>query len=445
MLAPLHLDRIQEALRTPAGWIELGVILVCFAVGFLVDRRVRLGGDHESHIARIGFGSVNRLIFPLTTLALLLIGNALVQRWQLPAFFPIFIPLVIAFALIRLCVYAIHNLFGARGWLSLPDRAVSYTIWAALVLYYVGVLPEIAAALEETELTVGKGKISLWDLGRDALVIIVTLMVSLWVSGLIEHWLLRVPSVDNNARVVAAKLFRAILLVVGVLIALPLVGIDLTVLSVFGGALGVGIGLGLQKLASNYIAGFTILLDRSIRVGDMITVDNRFGIVSKVTSRYVVVKSLDGVEAIVPNETLVITTVLNHSYTNKEIKVGVPVQIRYDSDLDLAMQLMEEVALAEPRVLRKPIAPAVFVVRFADSGIDLELSVWINDPENGQLNLKSSLNVGIWRSFQANRIQIPYPQREIRLLDAGKDLPAETHQHPAQRLPVSSHSKESKA
>jgi len=256
---------------------------------------------------------------------------------------------------------------------------------------------------------------------------------------------LRVPSVDNNARVVAAKLFRAILLVVGVLIALPLVGIDLTVLSVFGGALGVGIGLGLQKLASNYIAGFTILLDRSIRVGDMITVDNRFGIVSKVTSRYVVVKSLDGVEAIVPNETLVITTVLNHSYTNKEIKVGVPVQISYDSDLDLAMQLMEEVALAEPRVLRKPIAPAVFVVRFADSGIDLELSVWINDTENGQLNLKSSLNVGIWRSFQANRIQIPYPQREIRLLDAAKDLPAETHQHPAQRLPVSSHSKESKA
>jgi len=255
MLAPLHLDRIQEALRTPAGWLELGAILLCVAIGLLVDRRVRLGGTHESRIARIGFGSVNRLIFPLTTLALLLIGRALVQRWQLPAFFPIFIPLVIAFALIRLCVYAMHNLFGARGWLLLSDRAVSYTIWAALVLYYVGVLPEIAAALEETELTIGKGRISLLDLGRDALVIIVALMVSLWVSGLIEQWLLRVPSVDSNARVVAAKLFRAALLVVGVLIALPLVGIDLTVLSVFGGALGVGIGLGLQKLASNYIAG----------------------------------------------------------------------------------------------------------------------------------------------------------------------------------------------
>src|SRR5207247_5423223 len=161
------------------------------------------------------------------------------------------------------------------------------------------------------------------------------LLVSLWVSGLIEQWLLRVPSVASNARVVAAKLFRAALLVVGVLIALPLVGIDLTVLSVVGGALGVWIGLGLQKLASNYIAGFTILLDRSIRLGDMITVDGRFGSVTKVTSRYVVVRSLDGIEAIVPNETLVTTTVLNHSYTNREIRLALPVRISYDSDLDL--------------------------------------------------------------------------------------------------------------
>ncbi len=204
------------------------------------------------------------------------------------------------------------------------------------------------------------------------------------------------------------------------LIALSFVGIDLTVLSVFGGAVGVGIGLGLQKLASNYIAGFTILLDRSIRVGDMITVDNRFGVVSKVTARYVVVRSLDGVEAIVPNETLVTTTVLNHSYTNKEIKIGLPVQISYDSDLDLAMKLMEQVALGESRTLRAvATAPLVNVLGFADNGIDLELAVWINDPENGQANLKSALNVSIWKAFQTNGIKIPFPQREVRLLASG--------------------------
>ena len=206
------------------------------------------------------------------------------------------------------------------------------------------------------------------------------------------------------------------LLVLGVLFALQAVGIDLTLLSVFGGALGVGIGLGLQKLASNYIAGFTILLDRSIRLGDMITVDNRFGVVTKVTARYVVVRSLDGIEAIVPNETLVTTTVLNHSYSSRDVRIGVPVQVGYGSDLELALQLMAEAAHGEARVLKAPDPPAAFVVRFADSGIDLELGFWIDDPENGQGNLRSAINRAIWRAFRANGISIPFPQREVRII-----------------------------
>ena len=151
----------------------------------------------------------------------------------------------------------------------------------------------------------------------------------------------------------------------------------------------------------------------------MITVDNRFGVVGKVTARYVVVRSLDGVEAIVPNETLVTTTVLNHSYSNREIKIGLPVQISYDSDLDLAMRLMEQVALGESRTLRAAFtAPQANVLGFADNGINLELAVWINDPENGQGNLISALNIGIWQAFQANGIKIASPQREVRLVAA---------------------------
>ena len=171
----------------------------------------------------------------------------------------------------------------------------------------------------------------------------------------------------------------------------------------FGGALGVGIGLGLQKLAANYIAGFTILLDRSIRLGDMITVDGRYGEVSRVTSRYVVVKGIDGVEAIVPNETLVTTTVLNHSYTARDIRIAIPVQIAYDSDVDVALRLLEEAGRAEPRVLKDPSPPMAFLVAFADSGINLELGIWIRDPENGQLNLRSALNRRILRLVQGQR------------------------------------------
>jgi small-conductance mechanosensitive channel len=387
---------------------------------------VRLGGGAESRFARIGAGSANRMIFPLTALLLLLVARAVLRHWHPPLFFSIAVPLVIALALIRLCLYGLHHLFGPSPWLPISERAISFTIFGTLLLYYFGILPEMGNVLAEAKLPVGKSEFSVLDLGRDALVLILAIVASLWISGVLEQQLLRHASGDTNVRTVLAKLFRAVLLLVGILVALSMVGIDLTVLSVFGGALGVGIGLGLQKLASNYIAGFTILLDRSVRIGDMITVDNRFGIVSKATARYVVLRSLDGVEAIVPNETMVTTTVLNHSYTSRDIRLGVPVQISYDSDLDLAMQLMTEAALSEPRVLRQPNPPAVLILRFAESGIELELAVWIKDPENGQNNLRSALYLRIWRSFRARGIRIPYPQREIRLIAAGATSASET-------------------
>jgi small-conductance mechanosensitive channel len=420
MLTPLNIDLIQESLGTREGLLEIGAILGCFAIAWFLDRRLRIGGKRESRVARLGAGSVNRLIFPLTSLVLLLVARAILARWQLQTFFPIAIPLVIALALIRLCVYALRNVFGVKSTTATSELAVSFTIWGALLLYYLGVLQQIGASLEDAKLPMGKTTISVLDLGRDAIVVILAIALSMWTSAFIEQRLMRMSHLDNNVRVVMAKLFRAVAILIGMLIALSMVGIDLTVLSVFGGALGVGIGLGLQKVASNYIAGFTILLDRSIRVGDMITVDNRFGVVSKVTARYVVVRSLDGVEAIVPNETLVTTTVLNHSYSSREIKVGVPVQISYDSDVDLAARLMKEAALAEPRTLRTATTtPAVLVLGFADNGINLELAVWINDPENGQGNLRSDLNISIWRAFQAHGIKLPYPQREVRILAGG--------------------------
>ena len=421
MLTPLNLEGIVAALSTRQGWVELFGILLCFGIGWWADRKVRIAIPSESRMAKLGAGSVNRLIFPLTTLALLLLGRAAIKQFHLPALFPIFIPLVVALALIRLTVYAMRSAFGESRALPLPERAVSFAIWGALLLYYVGVLPQIGTALDQAELTFGKTRVSLLDVARDAVIIILALMISLWFSGLLEQWVLRMKGTDHNVRAVLAKSLRAVFLIVGVLVALPMLGIDLTVLSVFGGALGVGIGLGLQKLASNYIAGFAILIDRSVRLGDLITVDNRFGVVTKVTSRYVVVRSLDGIEAIVPNETMVTTTVLNHSYSNRDARVGIPVQISYDSDLELAMRLMREVALAQPRVLRAPTGPDVFVVRFAESGIDLELGLWIGDPENGQLNLRSAINMGIWKAFGANGVKIPFPQREIRLMQTAAE------------------------
>jgi small-conductance mechanosensitive channel len=206
-----------------------------------------------------------------------------------------------------------------------------------------------------------------------------------------------------------------------VLIALPLVGIDLTVLSVFGGALGVGIGFGLQKIAANYISGFIILLDRSISPGALITIDNRYGEVTRLTARYIVLRSLDGTEAIIPNETVVNGTVVNHSYSDNAVRVELPIQISYQSNLELALELMQKAAWHHPRVVKKP-EPIALVVAFADSGINLELYAWIADPENGRGNLRSELYLQLWSAFKAHGIEIPFPQREVRLV--GGSVPA---------------------
>ena len=416
MLDPIDLDRIGTALASRSGWIELAVIGACFGAGWLLDRRVSLHSASDAGMVRVGLGSVNRLLLPLVTLALLLVATAVFRRWQPPFFLPIAIPLMIALAVIRLLVYAMRGIFGAPAWLPSSERVMSFAIWGIVLLHFIGVLPELWAELDAMEIPIGNKHVSVFELLKSSIVLILTVSGTLWLSGLVEQRLQRAGNLDSNVRVVVGKFVRAILLVVGVLIALQAVGIDLTLLTVFGGALGVGIGLGLQKLASNYIAGFTILLDRSIRLGDMITVDNRFGVVAKVTSRYVIVRSLDGVEAVVPNETLVTTTVLNHSYSNRELRMSLPLQVGYDTDVELALKLMEEAALAEPRVLKAPNRPAGFLVRFAENGIDLELGVWINDPENGQLNLRSALNQSIWRSFRAHDIKIPSPQRSVQVV-----------------------------
>ena len=415
MLAPIDFDNVGLALATPQGWADLGLVAVCLGTAWVVDRRAMARAARDE---RLRFnGGVARVVFPLTALVLTLIATAAFRRYVAPPFFlAIAAPLLIALATIRMLVYGLRRMFKTQSWLPASERAIALAIFALVLLYFLGLFPEIGSALDDIQIPLGKTRISLLTIGTAVLVVVFTLIITLWISGLIEQRLSHATQFDANLRVVFGKFVRAILLVVGVLIALQAIGFDLTLLSVFGGALGVGIGLGLQKLASNYIAGFTILMDRSIRLGDMVTVDGRYGAVSKVTSRYVVVRSLDGVEAIVPNETLVTTTVLNHSYSTRNVRLAVPVQISYDSDVDRALALMEEVGRSHDRVLKAPDPPTAFLASFGDNGIVLELGVWIADPEKGQLNLKSALNREVLKAFGANDIRLPFPQRDVRII-----------------------------
>ena len=425
LYAPLDPSRLQAALADPRGWVDLALVGLCIGIAWAFDRRLEQRARAREPRARHHLqASVGRVVFSLVALLLLALDRVVYKYfWGVPVFVDIAIPMLVALAVIRVLLYGMRRLFARQAWLKTSERAIAFTIWGLVVLYFIGVLPEIARELDELVLPVGKTSISLLTVGKSIAAVVATLIVTLWLSSLLEARLLNATSLDSNIKAVLAKFLKAVLLVVAVLVALQAIGFDLTLLTVFGGALGVGIGLGLQKLAANYIAGFTILLDKSIRLNDMITVDGRHGVVARVTARYVVVRSLDGVEAIVPNETLVTTTVLNHSSSAREARAVVAIQIAYDADLDTALRLMEEAARSEPRVLTEPNPPLAIVTGFMDNGIALELGFWVRDPEMGQGLLKSTINRRMFAAFRANGIEIPYPRREIRWI-AGSEAPA---------------------
>jgi small-conductance mechanosensitive channel len=300
------------------------------------------------------------------------------------------------------------------GWRS--ERFIATSIWLCLALYLTGLAEPLIEILEQVSFHVGKQKLDLWTLLTGLLTVVVTVLVALWLSGEIEARLLASETLDSNLRVVLGRLVKAVLSVVALLLSLSIVGIDITALSVFSGAFAVGLGLGLQRIASNYVSGFIILLDRSIRIGNLVALDaTTSGVVTQITARYTVLRTLAGTEVIIPNEYLVSNIVRNESFTDSRLRMVVPVQVAYGTDLEQAMRLMTEAAQAQPRVLAEP-APQALLTLFADSGINLELGFWIADPQEGTGGVRSAINLMIWRSFREHGIEIPFPQREVRLL-----------------------------
>ncbi|HUW50999.1 MAG TPA: mechanosensitive ion channel domain-containing protein [Sulfuricella sp.] len=406
--------------QTTILW-QLPVLVLSLALAWGFTHLLRSHLPKSEGALKVGLGGVSRIAFPLIALLLVVVGKTVLKNWHSVNLLNIAVSLLLALALVRLAVYALRKIFAPSGWLHSSERFIAMTIWIGLALHLTGFLPEILDAMDDLSFNIGKQKISLLIILSGILSVVITLLAAMWMGRVLENRVMSAEHLEMNLRVVLSKLIRAALIVLGVLVALPLAGIDITVLSVFGGALGVGIGFGLQKIASNYVSGFIILLDRSIHPGDSLTVDGRFGTVSKLTARYMVLKGLDGTEAIIPNETLISSTVINHSYTDRRIRIGVPMQISYQSDLERAMTIMKEAATNQPRALADP-ETKVFLKSFGDNGIDLEMSVWIDDPENGQLNLKSDINLEIWRKFQEAGIEIPYPQRDIRIIGGGQPL-----------------------
>jgi small-conductance mechanosensitive channel len=236
--------------------------------------------------------------------------------------------------------------------------------------------------------------------------------LAFWISATLERRMKASTHVTPALQVALSKFSKFFLITIAFLLALNAVGIDLTTLTVFGGALGVGLGFGLQRIASNFISGFILVLDRSIKPGDVISVGGKMGWVEALRARYVVVRSRDGVETLIPNENLIISEVINWSYSDPNVRVKIPLSVSYDDDPEQAMAIMQQIAEENERVLADP-APSVRLMEFGDNGIHLELRIWVSDPEEGLGSVRSALNLAIWRAFKEAGITIPYPQRDV--------------------------------
>lgn len=398
---------------------QAGVLALCLILGWLADRLVRGGvvAAGDEGLMAIGRRGLRRLVFPLASLLLVLVARAVLGQWQHVNLLSLAVPLLLSLAIIRIVFFILRYSFGNAVWLASFERSFALFAWCIVALYIVGLLPQFIDMLESVSFAAGKQKLNLWMILQGIGAVLTALLLALWCGGLVEARLLAAEGMDNNLRFVLSRLSKALLIVLAVLIGLPAVGIDLTMLSVFGGALGVGLGFGLQKIAANYISGFIILLDRSLRIGDIISVAGHKGQVMKITTRYTVLKGLTGIEAIVPNEVLVSSVVQNESYTDTQVRVALPVQVAYSADLERAMAILVEVARAHPRVLSDP-APSALVNAFADSGIDLELGFWISDPALGVGGVRSDISLAIWKAFRDEHIEIPFPQREVRIVGA---------------------------
>lgn len=405
-------------------------LLTCLVLAALVSRWWR--NRHEEGVDALKDAG-SRLVFPLTGMLLVGLERLILQNFIHVNLLKLAMPLFASMALVRGVIFVLRQSFPKATWLVSWERIISMLVWGWVALYITDLAPEVIDALEQVAIPLGKQRLDLWMVLHGAFTVFLTVVLALWVAGIVESRLMRIATIDSSLRMVGVRVAKALLTVVAIVASLSLVGIDMTALSVFTGALGVGLGLGLQRIASNYVSGFIILLDRSIRLGNVVQVGADGGQVTQITTRYTVLKHASGTEYIVPNEVLIGSVVQNQSYSDTRLRLATTVGVAYDCNLELAMSLMTEAAAAQARVLSDP-PPRVFLTLFADSCINLELGFWIADPEEGKGNVLSDVNVSIWRLFRENGVEIPFPQREMRIIgEAGRGADLAPPLAPAQQ------------
>jgi small-conductance mechanosensitive channel len=410
------LVRTLEAIRhadTPADLaIQIAVVAGALALAWILTRLTR----HRLKITRwqFGKGQFERVAFPMLSLAFVWSAKQVLAATMHVETGPIEVAVYAlwAFVVIRGATYILGHILPEGEFQSSIIRFVALVAWLGLLLRVTDLMPEVLDALDTYNVT---QQITVLDVMKVVLALFLSITVALWISRVTEGRVMAAESLEPTTRLVISKITRVTAILLAIFVALPMAGIDVTTLSVFTGAFGVGLGFGLQKVASNYVSGFIVLLDRSVRIGDVITVDGRRGQVIAIQSRCTVIRGGDGVESIIPNEKLITDSIGHNTYSSSRVAASIVTTIAYGSDSDRACRILADLAGKHPRVLADP-APSARIRQLGERGIELELTVWINDPVNGDGDIRGDVLKGVLTAFPAAGIGIPLPQREVRLI-----------------------------
>ncbi len=394
---------------------QLGLLVLCLVASWVTVLLIRRAIKIASPIL-LGDRPHAGVLFPVLALAYMLLTQRLLYGTAPPLIFRLALPILVSLLILRVTGRVLRAALPDSTRARSFERTLSWGVWIGVILWVTGVLPLVLTSMEQVTWRVGGANMSLRNVFEGIINAVVVMVLALWLSAFIEARLMEQTSAHLSVRKMLSNATRMLLLLIGLLMALSAAGIDLTALSVFGGAIGVGIGLGLQRLASNYISGFVILAERSIRIGDLVTVDGFEGRITDINTRYTVIRAINGRESIVPNELLVLQRVENASLSDTAISLSTMVRVVHGTDVELLRQKLIELTSTVPRVMRDADrAPSVHLSAIGAEGLEFTVWFWIADPLNGQGNVRSDVNMAILQLLNRDGISIASPQRVVRV------------------------------
>ena len=409
-------DTLVKEFREASTWVEVAIIAACLLISYLLSSTLAKRVNKPESIW-LGPTAVQGVMFPLLSLVLVYVSTVIVEHYEPVFLLRAMVSVLTSLVLVRWTAKVLAAAFPHSGLARLVEKVFSWVVVLAAVLWILGLLPIVLKALDDVSLAFGKTNVTLLTLIRGSLTAGLMLVATLWLSSTFERRVLDETVKDLSMRKVLMNVTRAVLVLVGLLFALSAIGVDLTALSELGGAVGVGLGFGMQKLAANYVSGFVILLERSLRIGDNVRVDGFEGRITDIKTRYTLIRANNGRESIVPNESIITQRVENLSAADLRFNVTTNIGVGYDSDVSQVQSILSQAAKDQARVLQTPV-PIAYLVNFGPDAIEFSLNFWIADPEAGVANVKSLVNIAMLKGLREAGIDIPFPQRVIHIGNA---------------------------